>query len=102
MRYKRANKQDGVSLISPSHKLIQLRNGNGLGMLTEKEIELLQQNGKSVAGASREFLGSKIEKGPISNFLGMLADKTTHQATLEEIEKAITEGWVCEDLNRKK
>ena len=99
MRYKHVNKKDSVS---PIRKLIQLRNGKGLCMLAEKELELLQQNGKNVAGASREFLGSKIEKGPISNFLGMLADKTTHQATLEEIEKAITDGWVCEDLNRKK
>lgn len=102
MRYKRVNKKGSVSLIPPIRKRIQLRNGKGLGMLTEKEIELLQQNDKDIAGASREFLGSKIEKGPISNFLGMLADKTTHQATLEEIEKAITDGWVCEELNGKK
>lgn len=102
MRYKHVSKKDSVSLTSPIRKHIRLRNGKGLGMLTEKEMELLQQNGKNVAGASRQSLGSKIEKGPISNFLGMLADKTTHEATLEEIEKAISDGWVCEELNRKK
>lgn len=64
-------------------------------MLTEKEIELLQQNGKNVAGASREFFGSKIEKGPYQIFWGCLLIKRHIRLPLRKSkEPSLMDGFV--------
>jgi AbrB family looped-hinge helix DNA binding protein len=49
------------------------------------EIELLP--------GSKVVLQAPHRKGTIDDFIGILAGQTTKVATLEEIKKAIEEGW---------
>jgi hypothetical protein len=90
------------STLTPStRKLIEMRKGKGPGMLTVEEIDLLRQSSKEIAEVLCNARDSSNKKATIGSFVGMLADKTNHVATLEEIENAIASGWAQPEASDK-
>lgn len=88
--------------VTPSTaKLNQLRAGKGPGMLTPEEIELLRKSAKEIAEVHRLIRETNVENNAASNFVGILASKTSKIATLEEIKKATSLGWAKQELNSK-
>lgn len=55
-----------------------------------------------MADACKEPIESQSNNVSIAKILGILSDKTNHVATLEEIGKAIADGWGQESLKRKR
>jgi hypothetical protein len=91
-----------IAYLTPStRKLIEMRKGKGHGMLTQEEIDLLRKSAKETNEVFILLRGWLDKKTTIKNFIGMLADKTDHVATLEEIENAIASGWVQQGLSEK-
>jgi hypothetical protein len=90
------------STLTPStRKLIEMRKGKGPGMLTVEEIDLLRQSAKEISEVLLQMRGSLYKNAPIQNFIGVLADKTHHVATLEEIENAIASGGAQQGISEK-
>lgn len=88
--------------VTPSTaKLNQLRAGKGPGMLTPEEIELLRKSAKEIAEVHRLIRETNVENNAASNFVGILANKTTKVATLQEIEEATSIGWAKDELNKE-
>ncbi|MBF4991817.1 hypothetical protein [Methylophilus sp. QUAN] len=84
---------DQISVTPSTLKLNEQRKGKGPGMLTPEEIQLLRQSAKEIQEVLLQARQKTSPKGDITSFVGSLADKTDHVATLEEIESAIADGW---------
>jgi hypothetical protein len=82
-----------IKLTPSTRKLIDMRKGKGLGMLTEEERELLRQSSREMWKECINALESISSSGPISDFIGVLSDKTDQTATQQEIESAAANGW---------
>ena len=61
-------------------------------MLTAEEIDLLRK--------SQREMSETYAKLSESHFFGMLAEKTNNVASLDEIKKAISDGWA--GINKEK
>lgn len=102
MSKKVDEKSDGPYLTPSIRKLMQLREGKGPGMLNDEEIELLRMSQREISIGSSIVFKSMINNADRPEYIGILRDKTSYKATIEEIENAIQDGWAKYGLNAKK
>lgn len=81
---------------------MQLREGKGPGMLNDEELKLLRMSQREISVDSRIARQSIIENTDGPAYIGILSDKTSYLATIEEIERAIQDGWAKDGFNTNK
>lgn len=101
MSKKIDEKSEGPYLTPSTRKLMQLREGKGPGMLNDQEIELLRMSQREISIGSSIAFQSIINNADRSGYIGMLSDKTSYKATIEEIENAIQDRCAKDAWNTK-